>query len=118
MASPWILGRALSASQAVAQASAFREVMKTLEQPACIKLLEKEKGSAGIEKELITLDKTSNAHADAACRPSPLEPPEMTATFPLSEKRVLKFFSWVWAFASTAIVAEGEIWDGNREEKS
>lgn len=36
-----------------------------------------------------------NTHAEAACNPNPLEPPVITATFPLSENRFAKSGRWV-----------------------
>lgn len=63
MARPEMPGSALSVAQAESQADALREVMNTLEQPAC-------------------------SSAEAADRPRPREPPVTTATFPLREKRV------------------------------
>ena len=44
------------------------------------------------------------ADPDAACRPRPREPPVTTTTLPSSEKMFLKFFRFVWAWNSAAIM--------------
>ena len=55
-------------------------------------------------------------YPDAACKPSPREPPVTMATFPLREKMEGKSLRVAWAFASAAmLICRGcGQWDGER----
>jgi len=86
-------GRVFRAAQASSQAEALREVMKTLEQPAWMRL------GFYVGLSAWEYDVEEKTYPDAAWRPNPLEPPVTTATLPSSEKMLLKLSSLTSASA-------------------
>lgn len=62
-------------------------------------------GAAGLEETVVhvlarrCIKRSEMMYPEAACRPSPLDPPVTTATFPLREKMLLKSFSLTSASA-------------------
>ena len=91
------MGSALRAATAASQASALREVMKTLEHPAWSRLV----GGVRYEKRYRDDGEMGIFYPDAAWSPRPREPPDTTATFPSREKMFLK--SWSWTSASAIV---------------
>lgn len=88
-----LTGSLFKAAHASSQALTLRDVMKILEQPAWASL-----GTAA-SRIAIGMEEGGGSYPDAACRPSPREPPVTTATLPLREKREEKSLSLTSASA-------------------
>ena len=95
-----LFGSALSAATASSHALAFLEVMKTLEHPACKRLWHHISNQRSVQIYI----GINGKYPEAACKPSPLEPPVTTATFPSRRNKLLKSLSSACALASEAIV--------------
>lgn len=104
IAFPLMPGMLFRAAHASSHALPLRDVMKTLEQPAWSNLAAQVQYNGTLFPVISGPNQTTETHPDAACNPSPLEPPVTTATLPSRAKMDLKSSSLTSASADMFVI--------------